>query len=83
MRPLVSFECIYSQVGTNANPVLCPRMSLTWNCHGKFVWLDGQEPPTQLVMATVCRANQSDGSSSTGRLVVKGHLFVGQDVITV
>lgn len=64
-------------------PVLRPSVPLTRNRHGELVRLDGQEPPTQLVVAAVCRANQSDGAPPTGRLVVQGHLFVGQDVIVV
>lgn len=82
-EPPVSFVCIHGLLGTSANPVLWPSVPLTWNRHGELVRLDGQEPPTQLVVAAVCRANQSDGAPPTGRLVVQRHLFVGQDVIVV
>lgn len=67
--------------------LLCPhalaKCVLTWNSNGKLFWLDGQKPPTQLIVTAVCRTNQSDGAFPTGRLVIKGHLFIGQDVIIV
>lgn len=67
--------------------ILCPhaltKCVLTWNSNGKLFWFNGQKPPTQLIVTAVCRANQSDGAFPTGRLVIKRHLFIGQDVIIV
>lgn len=59
---------------------MCVR---TWDSDGKLFWFNGQKPPTQLVVAAVCGANQSDGAFPTGRLVIEGHLFIGQDVVIV
>lgn len=55
----------------------------TWDSNGELFWFDGQKPATQLIVAAVCRANQSDGAFPTGGLVIEGHLFIGQDVIVV
>lgn len=59
------------------------KCALTWNSNGKLLWLGGQKPPTQLIVTAVHRANQSDGAFPTCRLVIKRHLFIGQDVIIV
>lgn len=58
-------------------------VSLTWNSDGKLLWFDGKQPPPQLVVAAVCRTNQSHGAFAIGGLVVKRHLLIGQDVIVV
>lgn len=80
------------QICLKEGDVMCPRICflfcvcvcvLTWDSNGKLFWFNGQKPPTQLIVAAVCRANQSDGAFPTGRLVIEGHLFVGQDVIIV
>ena len=56
---------------------------LTWHRDSKLLRLDGEKPPTQLVVAAVSRTNQSYGAFTIGRLVIEGHLLIGQDFIVV
>lgn len=57
--------------------------SLTWDSNGKLLWFYGEKPPAQLMVAAVCWTDQSYGTFAVGRLVIEGHLLIGEDVIVV
>lgn len=54
---------------------------LTRDGDGKLVRFDGKQPAAQLVVAAVCRSDQSDGTFAVGRLVVERHLLISRDFI--
>lgn len=56
---------------------------LTWDSDGKFFRLNGQEPPTQLIVPAVGGADESDGPLPTGGLVIERHLLIRQDIVVV